>query len=75
MDRKTINKGNNMKTDLEEKEFIDPIATTPVIFWILQSIGSAILGWITWSILDRFKNKKTDVDTDTKEEVSYRKDK
>ena len=47
-------------------------SATPIIFWILKSIGSAILGWITWCILDRFREakSKTEVDTDIEKEVS-----
>ena len=55
---------------LGQKEFIDPI-TTPILFWIFKSIGSAILGWITWILLDRFRKKpKTDVDSEVEKEVS-----
>ena len=55
----------------KRKDFIGP-ESTPIIFWILKSIGSAILGWITWCILDRFREAKpkTDVDTDAEKEVS-----
>jgi threonine/homoserine/homoserine lactone efflux protein len=54
-----------------QKEFIDPV-TTPFLFWIIKSIGSAILGWITWNVLDLFRKKKvkTGVDRDAEKQVS-----
>jgi hypothetical protein len=53
-----------------QKKFIGPI-TTPILFWIFKSIGSAILGWVTLIFLDRFRKKpKTDVDSEVEKEVS-----
>ena len=48
-----------MKNKEKQKEFIGPITTTSAILWILKSIGSAILSWITWCVLDRFRGRKT----------------
>jgi hypothetical protein len=49
----------------EKKDFISP-ATTPIIIWILKSVGRSILGWITWTILERIRGKKSDVDKEKK---------
>ena len=61
-----------MKNNEEQREFIEPISTISFILWILQSIGSAILAWITWSVLDRFRGKKTKtgIDSEVEKELS-----
>ena len=55
-----------MKTN-KEKEFIDPV-TTPIIFWIIKSIGTGIITWITCLTLNfiRKKSKKPKTGVDTK---------
>ena len=59
-----------MERNGEEREFIEPITTTSVILWVLQSIGSGVIGWVTWCVLNRFRKSKTDVDTNVEKEVS-----
>ena len=58
---------NNKEPESGHKEFIDPV-TTPILFWIFKSVGSAILGWTTWNMLDLFRKKKTKTEVDSEVE-------